>query len=262
MRILRNLNFSALKFNEDTSFLVEEICRPLFKYFGLTNFGYVKIDKEGKMLRISTGLEWTKRYFEACYYNDIDFYFFHDVPLNSSISRIYTNKPLGGVYSELYDHNIWNIYTVYEKDIDFCHVYFFATSRENTGVIDFYINEKVVLDAFTTYFKKQTALLLNMDNSENLIKTNLHIQQVKVREKEQNAQQFLTDIGCYINKKNDALTNKEKECAKFLINGCSAKEVARLLNISNRTVEFHLSNIKTKLGCRNKAQLIKTLLEY
>ena len=262
MFTLNNLNYSALKFNEETTSLIEEICEPLFKYFGFTNFGYVKIDTSGKMLRVSTGLEWTKRYFDAQYYNDIDFYFFDDIPINGSACRIYTNKPQSGVYIELFDYNIWNIYTIYEKEVNHRHVYFFATSRENTGMIDFYINEKAVLDVFIKYFKEQASLLLNMENSNNLIKTALQIQDVKIREKKQNAQQFLDDIGYYVNKKNNALTNKEKECAKFLINGQSAKEAAIFLGISNRTVEFHINNIKMKLGCKNKAQLIKSLLEY
>jgi LuxR family quorum-sensing system transcriptional regulator SolR len=262
MSTLNNLNYLALKFNEDTALLIEEICEPLFKYFGFTNFGYVKIDTSGKMLRVSTGLEWTKRYFDAQYYNDMDFYSFDDIPINGSACRIHTNQPKSGVYSELFDYNIWNIYTIYEKDIHYRHVYFFATSKENTPILDFYINKGIVLETFIAYFKERAAPWLVMNKSERLIKTQLQIHQTKAQEKASNIQQFLNDIESYIGKKSDELTIREKECAKLLMEGYTSKETSRILQVSPRTVEFHIDKLKRKLKCHNKAQLIKTLIEY
>lgn len=262
MSNLSTLNYSALKFNEETAPLIEEICEPLFKYFGFTNFGYVKIDTFGRMLRVSTGLEWTRYYFDKQYYNDIDFYFFDDISINGSACKIHTNQPKSGVYVELFDHNIWNIYTIYEKDINYRHVYFFATSQDNTNIIDLYINKKFVLDTFITYFKERAAPLLAMTTSEHLIKTQLQIRQVKMQENASNIQHFLNDIEQYIGKKSEALTIREKECAKLLMEGFTSKEASKILHVSHRTVEFHIDKIKQKLKCHNKAQLIKTLIEY
>jgi DNA-binding CsgD family transcriptional regulator len=52
------------------------------------------------------------------------------------------------------------------------------------------------------------------------------------------------------------VTKREIECAHRLIDGLTAKETARLMNISHRTVEKYIENLKYKLQCRNLKQLI------
>lgn len=52
------------------------------------------------------------------------------------------------------------------------------------------------------------------------------------------------------------LSIREMEVLFFTLRGKSAKVIARCLNISMRTAEAHLHNIKLKFGCHNKQQLI------
>lgn len=52
------------------------------------------------------------------------------------------------------------------------------------------------------------------------------------------------------------LTSREIQCVLFLMQGKSAKETARLMNISHRTVEGYIDTIKVKLGCRTKLELL------
>ncbi|MBT4879889.1 MAG: helix-turn-helix transcriptional regulator [Alphaproteobacteria bacterium] len=52
------------------------------------------------------------------------------------------------------------------------------------------------------------------------------------------------------------LTKREVECLQHLATGKIVKEVAQSLNLSPRTVDFYLKNIKEKTGCRSKSQLI------
>lgn len=61
----------------------------------------------------------------------------------------------------------------------------------------------------------------------------------------------------YFNKIN--FTPREEQCLIQLTQGKSAKEVAKALKISHRTVESYLESIKQKLGCRNKFELIGKL---
>ena len=55
----------------------------------------------------------------------------------------------------------------------------------------------------------------------------------------------------------EPLTTRERQILKLVAEGKSSKEVASLLNISNRTVEHHRSNIMDKLSLKNVAELIK-----
>lgn len=54
----------------------------------------------------------------------------------------------------------------------------------------------------------------------------------------------------------DIFTEREKECLQWSAKGKSAWEVANILNISERTVIFHLNNAKKKLDATSKAHLI------
>lgn len=54
----------------------------------------------------------------------------------------------------------------------------------------------------------------------------------------------------------DTLSERETQVYKLLIFGCQSKQIASKLNISNRTVKFHSSNIYKKLNTRNKIELI------
>jgi DNA-binding CsgD family transcriptional regulator len=58
------------------------------------------------------------------------------------------------------------------------------------------------------------------------------------------------------NPSNIHLTHKESECLFYLIRGKSSKFIANAMNISCRTVEFHIDNLKHKFASRNKSELI------
>ncbi|MDT8388360.1 MAG: LuxR family transcriptional regulator [Thiogranum sp.] len=52
------------------------------------------------------------------------------------------------------------------------------------------------------------------------------------------------------------LTQREKECLLWVTEGKTNWETSRILNISERTVVFHLQNIQTKLGVSNRHQAV------
>lgn len=55
------------------------------------------------------------------------------------------------------------------------------------------------------------------------------------------------------------ITRRELECLYYLSIGKSAKQTAAALEISQRTVEFHLKNLRNKTGARNRLHLLNTL---
>lgn len=57
------------------------------------------------------------------------------------------------------------------------------------------------------------------------------------------------------------LTSRERETLQLIAEGRSAKEIAHLLKISVKTVNFHRENIKRKLGVRSTAELTKHAIE-
>jgi LuxR family quorum-sensing system transcriptional regulator SolR len=50
------------------------------------------------------------------------------------------------------------------------------------------------------------------------------------------------------------MTTREKEVLRWTAEGKTAYEIGQILEVSERTVNFHISNVVTKLGASNKTQ--------
>ncbi len=57
------------------------------------------------------------------------------------------------------------------------------------------------------------------------------------------------------------LTQREAECMINFLKDKTVSEAAAILELSPRTVEFYLKNIKVKLECRTKSELIHKVRE-
>lgn len=75
----------------------------------------------------------------------------------------------------------------------------------------------------------------------------------------------LFGIACYLQQVNLQiaqeyfLTSREVDCIEHFLDGKSAKGIAEILALSSRTVESYLDNIKGKLDCQNKQELMTKL---
>jgi DNA-binding NarL/FixJ family response regulator len=58
------------------------------------------------------------------------------------------------------------------------------------------------------------------------------------------------------------LTPRQREVLQLVAEGKSMKEIAQILEISVRTVEFHKSGIMQELGCRSTAELTRYAIEH
>jgi DNA-binding CsgD family transcriptional regulator len=57
------------------------------------------------------------------------------------------------------------------------------------------------------------------------------------------------------------LSERERECLKWMIQGKTSWEIGKILGITERTTDFHVGNILRKMDCRNRSQAIgKALL--
>ncbi|MDD5578538.1 MAG: response regulator [Methylobacter sp.] len=54
----------------------------------------------------------------------------------------------------------------------------------------------------------------------------------------------------------DQLTAREKEVLRLIVSSYSSKEAAKILNISNRTIEVHRANIMDKMRAENLSELM------
>jgi DNA-binding CsgD family transcriptional regulator len=57
-------------------------------------------------------------------------------------------------------------------------------------------------------------------------------------------------------------STRETQCIELLLQGKSPKEIGKMLNLSYRTIEHYIANIKDKLEVRTKAELIAKVNEW
>ncbi len=57
------------------------------------------------------------------------------------------------------------------------------------------------------------------------------------------------------------LSKRESECAYYLTRGMTMKLIAKTMDLSPRTVEFYIENIKDKLSCNSRSELIAKMFE-
>lgn len=60
---------------------------------------------------------------------------------------------------------------------------------------------------------------------------------------------------------NNILTPREKEIFTLLIDNYNTKDIAEELNISEKTVRNHISNVMQKLGVNGRASAVVELLK-
>jgi len=59
----------------------------------------------------------------------------------------------------------------------------------------------------------------------------------------------------------ERLTEREEEILRLIFEGNCSSEVATILCVSKRTVDFHLSRAYSKMGVTNRAQAFKRAVE-
>jgi len=55
-------------------------------------------------------------------------------------------------------------------------------------------------------------------------------------------------------------TLREAECMKYIISGNTIVDTSKMLDLSHRTVEFYVNNMKAKIKCRTKSELVRYIL--
>lgn len=144
---------------------------------------------------------------------------------------------------EIYLHNrkkfnIAHGLTIIQQHGDYCDSFVFATHPGNNQINNFYLNQKDLFTAFTKdFYDKMAPTLTDLVTQTFMIPANTTTVSNPV----------LT------------LTPRQQDCARLLIEGITAKEIARVLQVSHRTVESHINLMKDKFQAKNRVQLIGTL---
>ncbi|GEM_PF-888588 len=119
-------------------------------------------------------------------------------------------------------------------------------------------NKKAIYD---TQHKQVVGILATMTELSN-ININKFLSLVRKKDKNIITASNLVPAQYYFEKYQQySLSNRESECLFYLLRGMTTKMIANILKISPRTAEKFIINIKMKLGCRYKSELVEKAIK-
>tara|TARA_R110002050_G_scaffold118195_2_gene235382 strand:+ start:8990 stop:9817 length:828 start_codon:yes stop_codon:yes gene_type:complete len=250
-----------------TSF-IKQVCQPLFDTFNITTFGYKKVLKNGKYIFFSTREEWLKFHYENIGGHGLFFKGAMDRSKEAGFERaIWPKEPKDDFLQSLFLHNMSNGINFYRTNGDDIDLWTFSTEKHYHQDPNSYVEILNYLEKFIIYFNGMASGIIKEykdDDYASLIgqvglEQNHDVQELNRQKSKLSEFNNLLENSSTIIQGNNGpiiLTKRQKECLKKLCYGKTAKEIARDLDISARTVEDHLDIIKQKGGFCAKSELI------
>lgn len=266
MLTTRNLqNKSAYSFINETTDRVHDTCLPFFQAFNLTQFAYMRIYDNGKIFRLVSHKEWSKTFLEKEFYNDPNFLRkeMFNLQLGSYQCRTLVGAPQGIHWNTLYNSQIWNVLIYYKKKKNFLECCCLGTTPENNQVINLYMNNFKDLYNFFLYFKEKNIDLINDSDQQKLLISTINPQDKPdaMLEKDRFSQILQSHKHTLqVGNQNALLTQRQFEVLSQLSLGKTAKEIGRNLQLSPRTIEHYINELKVKLPTNRKDELVKALI--
>lgn len=251
-----------------------EICRPFFVETGINAFSYSRFYPDGTRAELWSDLRalehtfFTARYvagtYTPQYYGASERYSLmcekveaYPRALRDRFRRQLIDQ------REIFNHD--HCLVTVNHGADFAEYFCFYMPRSMPSATSFYLNNIDRLDAFSQYYVNVGKKLIRqaddfrIDNRATCpVPGSLGPQTLLAPARCATGERRCVDS--VVQRSEWALlTTREREIARLLLRGVVMREIAVTLGISPRTVERHVDNMKTKLNCYRKSDLISKL---
>lgn len=256
-------NQAALSYNLAILDKLEDLGKPLFDNLGVKAYGYAKFFLDGNgYIDLFSDMRWQHHYFEHFNCTSLiqkDLEVLKEVFKTSNIGYVLWGnsdvEKTSPIVAASYEFNLWHGLRIYEKHADSVECWHFAAHIENYQIVNLYLNSLDLFKHFILYFRDKTSSFINTSKTGILAKLEEGVDHgVVMSDFSQQKQDFLnnTSIDHYHLKNGDykiALSKREAQCLNYLQQHKTIKEIARFMELSPRTVESYLNNVKMKAGC-------------
>jgi DNA-binding CsgD family transcriptional regulator len=251
---------------------LQNLCKPL-AFFNITTFTHLQVDTNNRLAGLSNHPD--------CWVNYVNNHYFEADPLvvikPETIDlgqylvwdAVDCRGQVSAMVQDAADFNFRHVFTIIKNDRNFMNYYSFGTHELNPSIYQTYIRNIDLLDRFICNFNHQVSqskhllgaydFSINPDtkpSGETDCRENFQFPyQLESR------QLFLSALS-KTGPNKSKLTHKEMECAKLLIEGKSAKEIAASVQLSFRTIEDRIKALRIKFNAKNKSDLIAKLVRW
>lgn len=249
------------RYFERNHYAIKKICEPLQLAFGINSFTYNSISHDGKIFGLNNRPDWSL--YHAAHDLFLTDPFWHHPRCYQNGAVLWSNLRLEAEASDSLQvakekYNIAHGLTLIVPHRDRCEFFMFNAPPSHLEIGSIYLNELIWLKQFCQYFKKELKHLIKQVEHNPIDLLELK-GKAFLEEKQSPFPALCTDKSLFIktisHEQPIKLTRREKECLNSYLEFKNMQEVADQLKLSIRTVEFYLSNVKSKLDCANKIEL-------
>lgn len=250
-------------------------CKPLADYMGITHAIYVNVDKHGRTFNVCTHSKWIERVIEKEYYK-LNLLMVSPQNMHNGFCFDQANED-----QEYKDILVYDAATNFNWCCSFAYVektsnggYWavdLGTTKDNYLIANRLINEASIVKKLLRDLHKNINLMVkNLEESRMdfaALKGELFYSQRGLVFNEQKQYQekvdllkqvgFLKNVSSSNFLNSSFLSPQETNCLKIYVNSPNIKAVARELGLAASTVTSYLENIKNKLECYNKQDLLE-----
>lgn len=246
---------------------IKKVTKPLHEHFGIGYFTYHRIDYGGNYTVLVDRPDWAEHYVsEKIFLNDP--YLRHPSVYQSGICLIENHgseeykETVLKAGKEILNMDLAAI--LIQKNENYVEFFGFSGNAMKSSLQSLYLNHPQLLKSFALHFKNELSPILHKmeEEASSLIdlkgKDYFCTQPICPDIPSATRLSFYKDLGIHCEDEKAAkITPRERQCLRLLIDGKSAKEMAAVLQLSPRTVEFYFENIKSKFNCWNRQKLLK-----
>lgn len=244
---------------------IQMLCSSL-RILGITYFAHVHVTRAGQFTCLGSSPQFMEYYIpNKCYNADVHMAKSKDLGPYLIWDAVEQQGKSADLYEASAQCGVKHTFTIIEQSEHGSDFFHFATDKHDRSINQVYLTHLDLLKRFISYFKEQVAsssvlaaaydfkLELDTEGEGFKVKSgawqNVAMKRLQFMENlSSNDQTIMYDY--------PPLTRRELECLELYARGSSAKLIGVKLNLSNRTIETHLANAKSKLMARNKSELI------
>lgn len=252
--------------------VVANICDMLFKKTIIKHFDYIRFYDSGEMMCLGTTPEFilnthknklvpTEEELKLIYFARLKVFFLSNyMQLPPGAGSANPDK-YNEIISMQADFNIYHRICMVDRGPNYYRACAFGVNSSCKSVFTYYFNLLDTMKKFIKYFEaKVDELNNNIEKNSKIIIPYFHKKIFSMNEQSKSID-FESDLDFENNNSSkfaDKLfTVRERECLSLIAQGYTMKNAAIKLQISPRTVEQHLRNIKEKYGLTTKNQLVE-----
>lgn len=245
---------------------ISDLCHPISKLFNVKYFSHTRAFHNGQFTSLMTEPDLTdcflKKKLPISFSHGKGFYlqeghYIADCLLHESGTKEKL-KMLWDAY------NVRYMISIIQKNTNYDDMFSFGLDVEDIHSVSLFLNNLQMIKHFILHFKSESRGLLNKIipvrySNEYFASPKIHSDKSSISDEEKEVffksltlkkvpvQGLLGDV---------LLSQREYECLSYANKSHSLKEIAQCMNLSPRTVETYLNNLKSKLGVEKRSELL------